>query len=185
MPGNFKKDDLRIIKTYKALTAAVATLLARRNFGQITVNDLCEEAQISRATFYSHFNDKYDLLRYCSKVVENDFINNLCDYKQLEAKVNDFVSENSKVITNLVWDCNAETIGILRDFMSSIIYAVIAGRENSTGQNHIILSNFCSGGMAELLIWQVKNKFPSEHRLMNTYFYKMMEAILDWDENQE
>jgi len=62
--GNFKKDDIRIIKTNKALVAAMFLLLENRKFAQITVNDLCEEAQISRATFYTHFRDKY--ARYSS-----------------------------------------------------------------------------------------------------------------------
>jgi len=43
---------------------AVLKLLNRRNFEKITVNDICEEALVSRATFYAHFNDKYDLFKY-------------------------------------------------------------------------------------------------------------------------
>lgn len=64
MPGNFKKEDLRVSKTYRALTTATLMLLNKRNSQKITVNALCEEALISRSTFYTHFTDKYDLLRY-------------------------------------------------------------------------------------------------------------------------
>lgn len=62
MAGNFKKEDLRVIKTQNAFHNAIVFLLERRSFKQLTVNELCEEALASRAAFYSHYKDKYDLL---------------------------------------------------------------------------------------------------------------------------
>ncbi|MDR1061036.1 MAG: TetR/AcrR family transcriptional regulator, partial [Clostridiales bacterium] len=52
---NCKKEDLRIVKTQKAITDAMSSLLERRAFGKITVYDICNEAMVSRAAFYFHF----------------------------------------------------------------------------------------------------------------------------------
>ena len=59
-----KKNDLRVQKTYRALMAAFETLMAEETFDDITVNELCARALIRRPTFYSHFEDKYDFLRF-------------------------------------------------------------------------------------------------------------------------
>ena len=59
-----KKSDLRVRKTYDALFRAFEELLSRKTFDDITVNELCQAALIRRPTFYSHFEDKYDFLRF-------------------------------------------------------------------------------------------------------------------------
>ena len=59
-----KKGDLRIRKTYDALIRAFEALLARKTFDSMSVNELCDTALIRRPTFYSHFEDKYDFLRF-------------------------------------------------------------------------------------------------------------------------
>lgn len=54
------KTDLRVIKTYTALTNAFYELLGKKKFEEITVNELCNLAYVRRATFYKHFADKYE-----------------------------------------------------------------------------------------------------------------------------
>ncbi len=51
--------DLRIQKTYAALTGAFIDLLQIKSFEQITVKELCDNAIVRTATFYNHFADKY------------------------------------------------------------------------------------------------------------------------------
>ena len=47
--------DLRIQKTYAALTRAFTDLLKVKSFEQITVRELCDAAMVRTATFYNHF----------------------------------------------------------------------------------------------------------------------------------
>lgn len=54
-------EDKRILKTKKNLKNSLVALLSEKPFEQITVKELCEVAQTSRITFYTHYNDKYDL----------------------------------------------------------------------------------------------------------------------------
>lgn len=60
-----KKADLRVRRTYKLLSEALIQLMRRLPFDKISVSDICEEAMVHRATFYSHFENKYELLKYC------------------------------------------------------------------------------------------------------------------------
>lgn len=59
-----KNIDLRVYKTYKALHEAFTQLLEQKSFEELTVNELCERAVIRRATFYKHFEDKYDYFNF-------------------------------------------------------------------------------------------------------------------------
>ena len=52
-------------RTLDALSGAMFLLLSEKSFEEITVGELCEQAQYPRATFYNYFDDKYDLLNYC------------------------------------------------------------------------------------------------------------------------
>lgn len=55
-------EDRRISKSKRALREALIALLEERGFDAITVNDLCERADLNRGTFYNHFHDKENLL---------------------------------------------------------------------------------------------------------------------------
>lgn len=55
-------EDKRIIKTKRSLKAAMISMLAKEDFEHISITELCRRAEVSRITFYSHYNDKYALL---------------------------------------------------------------------------------------------------------------------------
>ncbi len=53
--------------TKRALAAALKTLMEKKPFSKITVKDLTLECGINRMTFYYHFEDIYDLVRWIFK----------------------------------------------------------------------------------------------------------------------
>lgn len=55
-------EDKRIIKTKRSLKADMVSMLAKEDFEHISITELCRKAEVSRITFYSHYNDKYALL---------------------------------------------------------------------------------------------------------------------------
>ena len=55
-------EDRRIMRSKRALRQALIALLEERGFDSITVNDLCDRADLNRGTFYNHFRDKENLL---------------------------------------------------------------------------------------------------------------------------
>ena len=54
--------DLRIRRTHRFLQEAMIELITEKGFEAITVGDIAERAMINRATFYRHYQDKYDLV---------------------------------------------------------------------------------------------------------------------------
>ncbi|HLF74185.1 MAG TPA: TetR family transcriptional regulator [Anaerolineales bacterium] len=57
-----EKLDPRVKRTRSLILASFSDLLAEKSFDSISVQDVTEKAQINRATFYAHFEDKYGLL---------------------------------------------------------------------------------------------------------------------------
>lgn len=68
-----QKYDNRIKKTDQALVKALFSLLSEKKFEEITVQAICDSASIRRATFYTHFNDKYELFGYAIKCTYQTF----------------------------------------------------------------------------------------------------------------
>ena len=56
------KTDARVRYTKMRLREAFLALLREKSVGRITVKELCEMAEINRATFYTHYQDPFDLL---------------------------------------------------------------------------------------------------------------------------
>lgn len=54
-------EDKRIRKTRQSIRHALVSLLAQKPFEQITVTELCTEADTSRVTFYTHYSDKFEV----------------------------------------------------------------------------------------------------------------------------
>jgi AcrR family transcriptional regulator len=70
--------DRRQKKTRRAVYDAFAALLERKNYSSITVQEIIDEANIGRSTFYSHFETKDELLRaLCSEIFDHVFAGNL------------------------------------------------------------------------------------------------------------
>ena len=59
-----EKLDPRVKRTRNLILGSFNDLLAEESFDSISVQDVTEKAQINRATFYAHFEDKYALLDY-------------------------------------------------------------------------------------------------------------------------
>lgn len=54
--------DPRIRRTRQLLHQALVRLLEKKDFDQISVQDIAEAATVNRVTFYDHFPDKFALL---------------------------------------------------------------------------------------------------------------------------
>ena len=88
--------DKRILKTKKNLKSSLIKILSEKPFEKTTVKEICKEAKTTRMTFYTHYNDKYDLL----DAISEDIIKKAQDeYHRLQ-------SENNKNKDSIISYCN-------------------------------------------------------------------------------
>lgn len=64
--------DLRVVRTKESIRDALVELIDEKGFEAITVKDITTRAKINRGTFYSHYQDKYDLMVKCEEEFMND-----------------------------------------------------------------------------------------------------------------
>ncbi len=59
IPG--ESDDARAVRTRDALATALIALMHDKGFDEISVQEICDRAGVSRSTFYTHFADKDEM----------------------------------------------------------------------------------------------------------------------------
>ncbi len=66
--------DRRIRRTKQAIFDAFDKLVTKKDYAKISVQDIIDEADIGRSTFYEHFETKDELLRAkCTQLFEHVF----------------------------------------------------------------------------------------------------------------
>lgn len=80
--------NLRTKLTRQMIEQALLALLKEKKIQKITVLELCERAQLNRATFYRHYGSPYDVL----EVIIDDFFEGLKSTVNTETGA-DFVTE--------------------------------------------------------------------------------------------
>ncbi|MBF7025342.1 TetR/AcrR family transcriptional regulator [Staphylococcus kloosii] len=92
--------DRRVKRTITSIEYGFIKLLKTYNLEEITIQQIADEADINRATFYKYYMDKYDLLSQLEdKEIERMKAN--IDYAKLaNQKINE-VSDLNKIINNV------------------------------------------------------------------------------------
>jgi len=59
-----KKPDRRIEKTHNSLAFALFNMMQKQSWNSISIQQLCDEANVARTSFYTHFDSKLELLDF-------------------------------------------------------------------------------------------------------------------------
>lgn len=180
--------DLRTKRTYKLLIEALFTLLQEKTFEEIKVTDICEKAMIHRTTFYTHFEDKYQLLEYSlqeltqdlnRKVLQNHNSQNLKEYyiNMIELFLEHILDNQRFYLSILANNKNSVTMDMLYNLITSDIKSKII-EEGKEGINHSIpaelIAEFYVGAVFRTAIYWLKNqKICTKEELM-TYINIMI-----------
>ena len=102
--------DRRVRKTQTAIKDALITLLEKKRFEEITIQEISNLADVNKSTFYTHFIDKYDLL----DKMENEKIDEIRSF--LESSKNDDELKISESQLRETMDFVINSIGEHLDF---------------------------------------------------------------------
>jgi AcrR family transcriptional regulator len=67
-------DDPRVKKTRRGLRAAFISLILQKGYDSIAIQDITDEAETARITFYRHYRDKEELLTDCLNELYEELI---------------------------------------------------------------------------------------------------------------
>ncbi|NMB90828.1 MAG: TetR/AcrR family transcriptional regulator [Chloroflexi bacterium] len=74
-----RKIDRRVSRTRRALKEALLALVDQKGYSAVTIEDITEQADLGRTTFYLHYRDKEDLLMESISELVDDFIRELAN----------------------------------------------------------------------------------------------------------
>ncbi len=155
------------LQTKTALAAGLKKFMKKKPLGKITVSEIITDCNVNRKTFYYHFEDIYDLLKWmleqeAIEVVKNfDF---LIDYEDAIKFVIKYVKENSHIL-----NCAYDSMGrdelkrfFYNDF-SSVVHNVINDTEaknnlSVTDDFKEFICDFLTEATAGMLVNGFKNK---------------------------
>ncbi|MCI7760072.1 MAG: TetR/AcrR family transcriptional regulator C-terminal domain-containing protein [Oscillospiraceae bacterium] len=165
------KHEVTSMYTKTALSNALKKRMETKPFSKITVSDIIADCGLNRKTFYYHFEDMRDLLRWTLRheainVVESfDFAT---DNKEAILFVVDYLEQNQHML-NCVYD--AVGSGELRMFLyedfKKIARKIITTAENQLGKRiseeyKDLLASFYTDGIVGIIIEWLNGKFKLE-----------------------
>ncbi len=162
--------DLRTSKTLRSLKKAFLDLLEKKRFEDISVQQLCQEAEIRRATFYNHFQDKYDFLAFFIQEMRDEFIAALPEYssedKDKEEPYNDqifhqliaFFESHPQLVKNLK---NSQLLPSMMEIFSEAVrhnvFLFLEVHQPDAKESNEMKAAFYSGGIMQLILIWIKN----------------------------
>lgn len=167
-----QKEDLRIQKTYDALSGAFQELITEKTFDKITVRELCSRARIRTATFYTHFSDKYDfadcMLRRINQQYFNDSIlaASVTEPEQyisyIVRSILDFLEEKEDFL--LAVEANSllvPTIDLITKEMGVLVretFQLLAEKGTTLSTDPELLSELFIGAVSQICRWWFDHK---------------------------
>jgi AcrR family transcriptional regulator len=172
--------DLRVVKTYRALTDAFWQVLSEKKFEEITVNELCNRALVRRATFYKHFADKYEFFAFVVRAKQTEFdaqIRQRIDQSQGQSfyigiikHTLDFLNSNKKLVQTVL---ESNMLPTIMDILAKQITLDITQKLKEDAQNGTahpaspqVMAQFFTGALLYTARWWVTQKKVSEAQLM-------------------
>lgn len=164
--------DRRQIRTRKAIFEAFEKLLITENYNKITVQQIIDEANIGRTTFYAHFATKDALLReLCADLFEHvfsihpgqetthDFSLLEGDSKTIAAHMLYHLKDNGQCIAKLISGESSDVfLRYFLEFMNELaLNTLLANMEH--GELRVpepFLRNHVSGAFVNMVQWWIE-----------------------------
>ena len=92
------------LNTKKSLAESLKRAMEKKPFSKITVSELIQACDVNRKTFYYHFEDIYDLLKWTLEEEAIEVVkqfNLLVDHEEAITFVMNYVEQNSYIIDTI------------------------------------------------------------------------------------
>lgn len=184
--------DRRQQKTRTAIYRAFTTLLDRQNFHSITVQDIIDEANIGRSTFYAHFETKEELVKSLCRELFDHIIGTAMDKQDthgLYACANaphsvichilQHLQENDNNILTLL-SCESSPIfmSYFKSGMEELVRSQLLGDTTLPGVPREFLVNHIAGSFVEMVQWWLDGGRKETPQTLDGYFRTVTEPLL-------
>jgi AcrR family transcriptional regulator len=180
------KMDRRQQRTKDAIFAAFSKLLEKKRYSSISVQEIIDEANIGRSTFYSHFETKDQLLKtMCRDIFRHVFSEDL-----MSEETHDFSSMSNGLETRLthllhhIKDNENNIIGILscesgelfmkyfKEYLTELFVAHLDDIEIHAPADFV--QNYLVGSFSETVKWWIDTEMEYTPEETAGYFFRCL-----------
>ena len=182
------KHEVTTHNTKKLLADTLKKIMRSKPFSKITVSEIIQECGVNRKTFYYHFQDIYDLLKWvfdeeAIQVVRHFDL--LEDYEAAIRFVMDYIRENDYIIS-----CTHDSIGreeMKRFFYMDFIEIITSVINEAETQAHISIepefkayaAKFYTEALAGMLIDWAKNGTDQDYERTVLYLTNIVSSAVE------
>ena len=178
--------DRRQQKTRASIFKVLSRLLEEKRYNRITVQEIIDEANIGRTTFYSHFETKDELL----KAMCTDIFSHVFSEELISEKTHDFSDCKSGLedrLTHILYhlrDSQNDITGILscesgenfmnyfKEYLSDMFSKYLYDIKSEAPDEFVL--NFLAGSFAENVRWWFNSGMKYTPKDVAKYFISMI-----------
>lgn len=174
--------DRRKKKTRQAVYDAFTGLLEEKSYSNITVQEIIDEADIGRSTFYSHFETKDELLKaLCTEIFDHVFAEDLTkehthDFssgkKDIKGEITHILyhlKDSSRYLKRIL-SCESGEIfmNYFKEYLEDVFRGELEKRESDIPKDYMLNHMVCD--FAETVRWWMKHDEYSPEEISRFFF---------------
>ncbi len=173
--------DRRQKKTRKAILNTFRSLLEKKRYDRITVQEIIDGADVGRSTFYSHFETKDMLLdALAGEIFHHIFEADPCPWVgkdgELEGKLSHILwhirDEKENLAGILLSDSGELFMGYFKNYLKDVFTLYIDNFTQSVPREFLL--EYLSGSFAETVRWWIKEGMKTSPENVAKYFSGMV-----------
>lgn len=183
-----RKTDRRVQRTQQLLRGALFSLIQEKGFEVLSVQDIIDRANVGRATFYAHFDNKddlllsgFDALRATLRERQQEALSR---GKSVEEQVLAFthemlrhVNEHRHLFRAMAGKRSGETVQaalyrVVRELLRDEVRAIITVNNAQAWMSDAIVE-FIAGGLFGMLMWWLNSKTRLSIEDLNATFRRL------------
>jgi AcrR family transcriptional regulator len=187
---NQQKTDRRVQRTRQIIRDALVALMLEKSYEKITVQDIIDRANVGRATFYNHYQDKDDLLlRGVAGIVyrQEDEESILESQQQSEdMRPSDTIqtagmfrhSRQNRRVHQVMFKRSRENP--ILEKMTAFLYTRVEKQLTQLAEAALappvpipVMAQFITGGLLSIIRWWHDNDFPYTAAEMDEFFQQV------------
>ncbi len=192
---NTERNDVRVARTHNQLINGLIVLLREKSFDDVTVMEICEASGVHRATFYKHFNDKFEFLNFCFdsmlKTISFDSLKHGSSPEIIKSNIMHFVScilefidDNRPLFTSACIEKASVSFlssfdNAINNFCTKKLNAVL-----SAPMHRIEISSvYYSGAFVGVIKWYIQSNNPNMYNDMMDFLEHRVDELCDFYKN--
>lgn len=178
--------DRRQQKTQAAIFTAFATLLGKKQYKSITVQDIIDEANIGRSTFYAHFETKDELLKsMCTIIFDHVFnktlpqesaVENQHGSNNMELKLAHtlyHLEEKKDVVKSLIRSDSSDLLmTFFKDYLQDLFKLYLKDFPPNVPEDFLL--NYLVGSFSETIKWWILNDTKDSPEQIAQYYMTLL-----------